>query len=77
MFASDVIYSDNDIRAIEALPLNAWHRKVDVEIVNADTDGSYYLHICIDKVQFMLPHHYRLCENIHHFTFDDLWHGYW
>jgi hypothetical protein len=39
MFATDTIYSDNDIQAIEALPPTAWHRTVDLEIVKADTDG--------------------------------------
>jgi hypothetical protein len=42
MYATEKIYTDTDIDAIESLPLKAWHRAVDVEVVKADTEGSYF-----------------------------------
>lgn len=39
MFASDTIYSDNDIEQIESLPSTQNHRNVDLEIVQADGEG--------------------------------------
>lgn len=47
MFATDKIYSDNDIEAIESLPPTAWHRMVDLEIVKADKDGYVKTYIIL------------------------------
>jgi len=47
MFATDVIYSDNDIQAIESLPPTALHRMVDLEIVKADQDGYVKTYIIL------------------------------
>jgi len=58
MYATDKIYSDTDIEAIESLPLKAWHRAVDVEIVKADTEGSYFSFFLSyhDYKYHILPH---------------------
>jgi hypothetical protein len=39
MFAYNTVYSDNNVDQIEALPPTAFHRNVDLEIVNADKEG--------------------------------------
>jgi hypothetical protein len=46
MYATEKIFSDTDIDAIESLPLTAYHRAVDMEVVKADTDGSYFQFLC-------------------------------
>jgi len=65
MYAGKTIYTDTDINAIEALPLKAWHRAVDVEVVKADTEGSYFIscHLIfclpdksISRIYFKLHH---------------------
>jgi hypothetical protein len=42
MFASDTIYSDNNIEKIESLSPTQPHRNVDLEIVKADREGLYH-----------------------------------
>ncbi|KIM87550.1 hypothetical protein PILCRDRAFT_95788 [Piloderma croceum F 1598] len=50
MYAIEKIYSDTDIDAIESLPLKAWHRAVDVEVVKADTEGYAKTYIILPSV---------------------------
>jgi len=55
MYATDKIYSDTDIEAIESLPLKAWHRAVDVEIVKADTEGYAKTYIILPSMIYGVP----------------------
>src|ERR1700685_4267582 len=41
MFAYDTIYNDNDADQMESLPPSNLHRNVDLEIMQADKEGSY------------------------------------
>jgi len=47
MFATDTVYSDSDVEAIDSLPPTALHRMVDMEIVKADTDGYVKTYIIL------------------------------
>lgn len=40
-FASETIYHDNDVAQIESLPPTQIHRNVDLDVVKADTDGTW------------------------------------
>ena len=40
MHATDVIYSDLNIKQIESLPVTQPHRSVDIMVTNADKEGK-------------------------------------
>ena len=45
MHATDVIYSDLNIKQIESLPITQPHRSVDITVTNADKEGKSAVHI--------------------------------
>lgn len=71
MHATDVIYSDLDIKQIESLPITQPHRSVDITITNADREGGSTLPIHQESVQttemiyLNLVFYQRLCKNLH------------
>jgi hypothetical protein len=73
MYATDVVYSDLDLKQIESLPDTQLHRNVDLFIVDADKQGE-----CRAIRSVLIPDlHYsymlRLCEDVHYITVDYLW----
>ncbi len=41
MYATDTIYDDSNAEQIESLPPDAFHRNVDLAVVQADKEGMY------------------------------------
>ncbi|KAJ7618781.1 hypothetical protein FB45DRAFT_840542 [Roridomyces roridus] len=55
MFASSTIYTDMDFTRIEALPATQPHRKVDLAIVDADSEGYVLAYIVLPSMVYGTP----------------------
>jgi hypothetical protein len=52
-YASDIIYDDTNLEQLDSLAPTQMHRNVDLEILNADAQGTYRI---LQTALFLLPH---------------------
>ena len=57
MYASDTIYDDTDVNQIKSIPDTAFHRNVDLLIVQADAQGYVRSHIILPSTIYGIAKH--------------------